>query len=176
MIIIDVFILHVPLPTTEFGLWFTSKTSPTRPTWLPVFQVIERIQITRFILQENIISSIYIYQMWRLLKSGYSQQTRNAILLFIATQAVALTFDLCLVILNYADMFYLKVTIHPFAYAVKLRLEFIVLNKPLNLIRHGMVPGNFAVPNDDDILDGEFPAWPRIRNTIFSDKKAHRDQ
>jgi hypothetical protein len=53
MIITDVFILHVPLTTTKFGLWFTSKTSPTQPMWLPVFQVIERIQITRFILQEK---------------------------------------------------------------------------------------------------------------------------
>jgi hypothetical protein len=114
--------------------------------------------------------------MWRSLKSGYGQQTRNVILLFIATQAVALTFDLCLVILNYVDMFYLKATIHPFANAVKLRLEFIILNELLNLIRHGMVPGNFIVPNDDDTLDAEFPAGPRIRNTIFSDKKAHRDQ
>jgi hypothetical protein len=39
---------------------------------------------------------------------------------------------------DYKNMFTLKCTIHPFVYALKLKLEFIVLNQLLALVRHGL--------------------------------------
>ena len=53
-------------------------------------------------------------------------------------QACVIAFDIGLTTFDYKNMFTLKCTLHPFVYALKLRLEFIVLNQLLSLVRKGL--------------------------------------
>jgi hypothetical protein len=79
--------------------------------------------------------------------------------LLIFAQVLAILFDIVLVTVDWNNMFTLKVVIHPFAYAVKLKMEFIVLNQLLALIKHGLAPSNFPAP-DEESPDASAPTIP----------------
>lgn len=111
--------------------------------------VMEKIQVVGFSIQETIISLLYIYHASRFLKDVYTKQTHQVMQLLIFAQLTAIIFDICLVIVDCNNMFTLKIIIHPFAYAIKLKMEFIVLNQLLALIKHGFAPGEFPAPDEE---------------------------
>jgi hypothetical protein len=62
----------------------------------------------------------------------------------------------------------LQCTVHPFVYSVKLKLEFIVLNQLLTLVKRGMAPGNLPAlagdsKNASDSDSGKPVDSPMIR-------------
>lgn len=135
LILIDAVVLHTPIVVFEFGLLTNHRERYLRP-----MEVMERIQQTVFTLQETLISSLYIYHTARFLSAGYAIQTRRVVGLLIAVQALVISLDAGLTAFDYMNMFTLKCTVHPFVYAVKLRLEFIVLNQLLAIVKRGLAP------------------------------------
>jgi hypothetical protein len=118
-------------------------------------KVMEKIQVTWFSVQESIISCLYIWVTSTFLKDTYTKQTHRVMLLLISAQAAAIFFDAALITVDWENMFTVKVVIHPFIYSVKLKIEFIVLNQLLALIKHGLAPGSFPAPDEEspDISD-----------------------
>ena len=111
--------------------------------------VMEKIQVVGFSIQETIISLLYIYHASTFLKDVYTRQTHRVMQLLIFAQLLAILFDICLITVDCNNMFTLKVIIHPFAYAIKLKMEFVVLNQLLALIKHGLAPGEFPAPDEE---------------------------
>lgn len=111
--------------------------------------IMEKIQVVGFSIQETIISLLYIYHASGFLKDVYTRQTHRVMQLLIFAQLVAILFDICLITVDCNNMFTLKVIIHPFAYAIKLKMEFVVLNQLLALIKHGLAPGEFPAPDEE---------------------------
>jgi hypothetical protein len=144
MIITDAILFHTPIIIFDFGI-----SSPHPMIWVKPMQVMERIQVTGFAIQETIISSLYIWATSKFLKDTYTKQTHRVMLLLIFAQVVAVLFDIALITVDWDNMFTLKVTIHPFVYAVKLKIEFIVLNQLLALIKHGLAPGSIPGPDEE---------------------------
>jgi hypothetical protein len=144
MIIIDAFLLHTPIIIFDFGI-----SSPHPNIWFMPMYIMERIQVTWFSIQETIISLLYIYNTRSFLKDTYTHQTHRVMQLLIIAQVLAIIFDIVLVTVDWNNMFTLKVTIHPFAYAVKLKMEFVVLNQLLALIKHGVAPRSFPAPDEE---------------------------
>ncbi|KAH0835984.1 hypothetical protein AYO21_06840 [Fonsecaea monophora] len=155
MIVTDAIILHTPIIIFDFGI-----SSPHPGVWYMPMKVMERIQVVWFSVQETIISLMYIWCTRDFLKDIYSRQTHRVMQLLITAQAVAIVFDIVLITVDCNDMFTLKVVIHPFCYAVKLKLEFIVLNQLLALIKHGIAPSSFPAP-DEESPDASGPTPPR---------------
>lgn len=155
MIITDAICFHSPIIIFDFGI-----SSPHPHAWVEPMQVMERIQVTGFSVQETIISVLYIYHTWGFLKDTYTRQTHRVMQLLIFTQAVAILFDATLTTVDWNDMFTLKIIIHPFVYAIKLKLEFVVLNQLLALIKHGLAPGSFPAP-DEESPDATDPVLSR---------------
>lgn len=123
--------------------------APTiRERFLYPMEVMERIQQTVFTLQEVIISGLYIYHTARFLNDGFESRTRRVVALLIGVQVIAISFDAGLTAFDYMNMFTLKCTLHPFVYSVKLKLEFIVLNQLLTIVKKGLAPG---------LREGNFP-------------------
>jgi hypothetical protein len=122
--------------------------------------IMEKIQVTWFSVQETTISLLYIYHTRGFLKDTYTHQTHRVMQLLITAQVLSILFDVALVTVDWNNMFTLKVTIHPFAYAVKLKMEFLVLNQLLALIKHGVAPRSFPAP-DDESPDTSGPIPPR---------------
>lgn len=169
MIITDAFLLHTPIIIFDFGI-----SSPHPAIWFMPMYIMEKIQVTWFSVQETIISLLYIYHTRDFLRDTYTHQTHRVMQMLIFAQVLAILFDVALVTVDWNNMFTLKVTIHPFAYAVKLKMEFIVLNQLLALIKHGVAPRSFPAPDEESpgISD---PTPPRTRKHVSflsSDKTA----
>ncbi|KAF2103490.1 hypothetical protein NA57DRAFT_72465 [Rhizodiscina lignyota] len=158
-ILVDGLLFHTPVIVCSFGL-----STPAFPHWVPPMDIAERIQIVGFTIQEFTISSIYTYTTWKMLQSGYSVQLRNVLILLVLAQIAVFFSDMVMVVVDYADMFTLKASMHPFIYAIKLKIEFVVLNQLRRLVRHGIAPGDLEVVSDDGETsqDSNWSSWKRI--------------
>ncbi|KAK0702353.1 hypothetical protein B0H67DRAFT_650389 [Lasiosphaeris hirsuta] len=136
MIIANAVVLHSPIVVFEFGLM-----SEHRDKFIYPMEVMERIQQTIFTSQETVISGLYIYHTARFLSVGFTSRTRKVVALLIAVQIIAISFDAALTAFDFMNMFTLKCTLHPFVYSVKLKLEFVVLNQLLSIVKRGLTPG-----------------------------------
>lgn len=97
--------------------------------------VYEKIQVVGFSDQESIISLLYIYHASGFLKDIYTEQTHRVMQLLIFAQLTDFLSYICLITVDCNNMFSLKVVIHPFVYPIKLKMESIVLNQLLALIK-----------------------------------------
>lgn len=136
MILVNGLLWHTPVVVFEFGL-MTGKHA----TYYRLMQIFERIQQTIFTLQETILSSLYIYHTIRFLNIGYPMHTRKVMGLLLCVQVLVVALDAMLTAFDFIDWFTLKCTVHPFIYAIKLKLEFIVLNQLQTLVKRGFTPG-----------------------------------
>jgi hypothetical protein len=167
MIIVDAVLFHTPIIVFLMG-------QTIHKDWDPYVTPFEYTQVVGFSIQETIISCIYILRTTKFLKSGYSNQLRKVTTMLIAVQVLVVLMDIALLIIDCIGMFTLKAVLHPFAYGVKLKIEFAVLNLLLNLVKHGGTAGNFFGAPDGDNWDrdpasdlpiGRPPArWSWFRN------------
>ena len=141
MIVWNAVTLHLPTTVLTFG-----SDSPLWPQFNPGFQVMERIQMTVFCLQEFAISSVYVWATVKLLRPVYRQRTRNVMLQLIWINALIIAMDVVLLAMEYGGNYYIEATLKPAVYAVKLKLEFVVLNQ---LVRLANSSQNQALLSDD---------------------------
>ncbi|KAL2073874.1 hypothetical protein VTL71DRAFT_11200 [Oculimacula yallundae] len=141
LIIVDGLVCHTPITVFEFGLMTRHHDTYYRP-----MQIMERIQQTVFTIQETVMSCLYIYHTRKFLKIGYPMQTRKVIGLLFLVQLFVIALDVILTLFDYTDKFTLKCTVHPLVYAIKLKLEFIVLNQLQSLVKRGLTPGLGLAP------------------------------
>jgi hypothetical protein len=142
--------------------------------------IMEKIQVVGFSIQETIISLLYIYHASGFLKDVYTRQTYRVMQLLIFAQLMAILFDICLITVDCNNMFTLKVIIHPFAYAIKLKMEFVVLNQLLALIKHGFAPGEFPAPDEESpdisgpttVRSGTHGHFGQLEKSLNGDEKA----
>jgi hypothetical protein len=136
MIITDAFLFHVPTIVFQFGV--SNKASHKK--YLPYMAPMERVQIVGFSVQEIIISAIYVYATMSMLKSGFSGKIKSTMAFLIIIQILVVLCDVVVIALDYAEYFTLKAVIHSFVYAVKLQLEFVILNKFRKVSKRGLAP------------------------------------
>lgn len=143
--------------------------------------IMEKIQVVGFSIQETIISLLYIYHASGFLKDVYTRQTYRVMQLLIFAQFMAILLDVCLITVDCNNMFTLKVIVHPFAYAIKLKMEFVVLNQLLALIKHGLAPGEFPAPDEESpeisgpTTAGAHGPFSRLNKSVNGDEKADPD-
>ena len=97
-------------------------------------------------MQETSLSALYIYETQHFLRdnnllqrsfdntpspTGTNRFRKNRMLLWqlIYTNILVIVLDIALLGIQYADMFYLQGAFKPCVYGVKLRVEFVVLNR-----------------------------------------------
>jgi hypothetical protein len=102
----------------------------------------ERIQIIGFTLQDLILSTIYTWASAKLLSDKYSSRRRNLFIALLFAQTFGFFADMAMVALDFDDKFTLKASLHPFIYAIKLKIEFLVLNQLSSLVQ----------PNEDNLV------------------------
>ncbi|KAH8122194.1 hypothetical protein ACSS6W_010120 [Trichoderma asperelloides] len=108
------------------------------------YQVTERIEIVVFFLQETMLSSIYIYETTKLLRSGNSlgkrRSIRRVLKNLILVNILVIILDTTILVLEFANLYNYQISYKPFAYSVKLKLEFTVLNRLVELTAGGREP------------------------------------
>ena len=133
MIIIDAFILHTPTIALTIG-----SNSSKGHSFAPIFNVMERIQLAMFCIQEFIISTIYIVCTVRLLGSIYHSKTRTVMIQLIIINGICLGMDVVLIGLEYSNNYVGETSAKGMIYAIKLKLEFTVLNQLMSLTQRGL--------------------------------------
>jgi len=123
------------MPTIIFRFYMMSPQY--RKQFVHPLEIMERVQQTVFALQETVISGLYIYYASRFLRSAFAPPRRKvvALRLLIAVQVATILMDGGLTIFDYISLYTLKCAVHPFVYAVKLKMEFIVLNQLLAIVK-----------------------------------------
>jgi hypothetical protein len=133
MIIVDACICHVPVIVLLYG---ANSSSPA--AFLSPYSIFEKVQITIFFIQEVIISSIYLYKTMQLLRSegnirGRNSRTVMRHLVWVNLMIIAL--DVTLLAIEYAGYYDVQTTYKAAVYSVKLKMEFSILNKLLDLFQ-----------------------------------------
>ncbi|OQO08820.1 hypothetical protein B0A48_05710 [Cryoendolithus antarcticus] len=129
MIITNAIILHIPTTVLTFG----SNGSIHTAVFERGYNVMEKLQMAGFFVQEVILSSIYIAEIRKILRASLHQQTRKTMMQLIAINVIIIIMDLSLLGLECASLYILETLLKGIIYSIKLKLEFAVLNK---LVRH----------------------------------------
>ncbi|KAK6953009.1 hypothetical protein Daesc_005306 [Daldinia eschscholtzii] len=138
MIIVDGFLFHVPTVVFQYFM----SNAATHARYLPYMDVMERVQVLAFSVQETVISSIYIWGTLQMLKLSLNSKAKNTLAFLIIVQVAVVLADIPVIVLDYCNYFTLKAVIHSFIYAFKLQIEFVVLNEFKRLANGGITGGN----------------------------------
>ena len=143
MILFNIFALHLTTMLGQIGV-----VTKHQPSWVSWYPAMEKLQIVGFTVQETIISTIYIKYTSTLTNDSYNAKTRNSIRLLILVQVICILVDLPFIYLAFADVFLIKATASSLAYAIKLKMEFVVLNQLLSIVKNGIAPR--GIPHTDE--------------------------
>ena len=137
MIIFDAIALHVPTIVFTYG-----SNSPDAAVWAPRFNIMERIQLMGFCLQEFIIATVYIVATVRLLGSIYHSMTRKVMFQLLLINFICIGMDIVLIGLEFTNNYVGEASVKPMIYSIKLKLEFAVLNQLMGLTKAGFTEEN----------------------------------
>ncbi|KAL8637403.1 MAG: hypothetical protein Q9228_005322 [Teloschistes exilis] len=140
LIIVDACAFHIP--TIVFTVGTNSPNVTTQASWQHKFNIMERIQLVGFCLQEFLISTLYIVSTVRILGSVYHSMTRKVMMQLILINFVCIGMDVVLIGLEFSNEYVGEASIKPMVYAIKLKLEFAVLNQLMGLSKAGFTEGS----------------------------------
>ncbi len=132
MIIVDFCLFQVPTTLQKF---LSTRANPG--AWLSVYHVYERIQLVVFTLQELIISVIYIRAAVIWLSPSDPEGTRRTKHFLIYLNILCIALDIAIVCEVSTGLWLWEESSQSLAYAIKLTLEFAVLNKVMEVYRLG---------------------------------------
>jgi len=135
MIIANFCIFQVPTTIQTFG---SNQADPGM--WLTVYNIYERIQLVVFTLQELIVSVIYIRAAVKLLTPSDPLETRHTKKFLIYLNVLCIGLDIAFVCEVFSGEWVYKTGTQSLAYAIKLTIEFAVLNKLMEVYQLG--PGS----------------------------------
>ncbi|KAI4114538.1 MAG: hypothetical protein LQ338_007995 [Usnochroma carphineum] len=106
--------------------------------WSAPAAIVERIAQIGFSIVEVTINIIYVICLIRLLRLKSNVRQRRVMLDLMYVIAIAVTFDVLNIILVYVNRTGISHPIQTFSYALKLRLEFVVLNQLMAVAARGL--------------------------------------
>lgn len=130
MIWVNFVVLHIPTTVLTYG----SNVHTQSRRFVHGYNIMEKIQMTGFTVQELIISGLYIFETIRLLKLGWDENKRRIMHRLVGINVVMLVMDLILLALEYANQYALQITLKGMIYSIKLKLEFAVLGKLVDVV------------------------------------------
>ncbi|CAI7640310.1 unnamed protein product [Penicillium viridicatum] len=132
LIIIDAIILLIPTTVLTFGTAY----APSR-SMIIGYNVMERMQLAWFCAQEILISSIYIVETVKLLRMMPDKDRRRSRIMYelLTINLVIILLDICLLLVEYIGFYSLQITLKGMVYSIKLKLEFGVLGKLVDLVQ-----------------------------------------
>lgn len=149
MIITNAIIFHT---TTEI-LYFCGSFGPRQPSCSRGYFYIEFIQMTVFCLQEFIISGLYIWQTINLLKVISKSGTRRVMWQLFFINVVIIIMDIGLLVVEYKKWHRREQTIKSFVYSVKLKLEFAILSKLVEMVEESKRNLSTALTDPETFVD-----------------------
>ncbi|EEA22571.1 hypothetical protein TMatcc_001420 [Talaromyces marneffei ATCC 18224] len=169
MICINAVVLHLPTTILTYG----SNNPNSSPKFIVGYNIMEKIQLTGFSIQEAIISGLYLYETYKLLHLTHRNRAQRWIQYqLIAVNVLIILMDLTLLVLEYASEYAIQICLKGAVYSIKLKLEFAVLGQLVDFIRNKN--GNYH-HHDDDPTNGTGIDMGD-RNMLSSSKRRYAGQ
>lgn len=132
LVIIDAIILLIPTTVLTFCAAYIGK-----PSMNFGYHVMERMQLAWFCAQEILISGIYIVETVKLLRMMPDKDRRRSRIMYelLTINFVIILLDICLLLVEYIGLYSLQTTLKAMVYSIKLKLEFGVLGKLVDLVQ-----------------------------------------
>jgi hypothetical protein len=134
MIITNAVWLHLPVIVLVYG----SNSETPKPFERP-YVIYEKLQLCVFFAQECIISGLYVWETTRLLKLKETignSNTSRVLIHLIYVNVIIILLDIAIMSLEFAGMYDVQTAWKPLAYSVKLKLEFSILDRLVDLIQN----------------------------------------
>ena len=131
MIIVNAITMVVPITVLLFG-----AVSPHAKHFTAGYEVMERIQLIVFAVQECIISSFYVFETIKMLRLRPPEARHRRILTqLLIINVVILVLDVAVVGTEYAGYYAVQVTFKPVAYSIKFKLEYAILGRLIQVAK-----------------------------------------
>ena len=131
MIIVDAIVFHTSTMVIQYGKTYGGE----REAFSHAMYYIEKIQMTGFCIQEFIISSLYLWKTIDLLNIIQKQGTRKIMIELLVINIIIMLGDVALLVLEYSGERVMERTWKGLIYSVKLKLEFAILSKLVDLVQ-----------------------------------------
>lgn len=149
MIIANIFLLHVPTTVLTYAANFSNSRAS-----IAGYDVMEKLQLTGFCVQEVIISCLYMWETNRMLRLNQDHMSRKTILQLLAVNVSCILMDIALMIIEFRDFYIYQTTLKATLYSIKLKLEIAVLGKLVNIAhQHMWRPSSFNTAH------GHYPSF-----------------
>ncbi|KAI0453144.1 hypothetical protein F5B21DRAFT_304233 [Xylaria acuta] len=135
--IVGSFVL-IQIPTTALFAFISFRYHPTNRT-VSAFGAIEIAQLVTLSLQECILSGYYVHTSRKTLKPMEiikGTRVRKVLRELIGLFVLVVALDISLIIVQFANYFYIQAIYKPVVYSIKLKVETFVLNNLVVLIIH----------------------------------------
>jgi hypothetical protein len=133
MIIANIFLLHVPTTVLTYAANFSNSAAS-----VDGYDVMEKLQLTGFCVQEVIISGLYMWETNRMLRMNQDHVSRKTILQLLAVNVACILMDIALMIIEFRNYYIYQTTLKATLYSIKLKLEIAVLGKLVNIAHQHM--------------------------------------
>ncbi|KAJ5675421.1 hypothetical protein N7462_008318 [Penicillium macrosclerotiorum] len=130
MIIIDAVLFHTPTIVLLYG-----TTAEPFSNWSQGYDIMERIQLVGFCIQELVISGIYVWETVKLLKLRPQGRPHGILNQLLLINIIILVLDIAVVVIEYVGYYAVQVMFKPVAYSIKLKLEYAILGKLVAIAR-----------------------------------------
>lgn len=130
MIIIDAVLFHVPTTVLLYG----TVAVPTS-VFARGYNIMERIQVVGFCIQELVISGIYVWETIKLLRLRPQGRPQGILSQLLIINIVILILDVAVVVIENIGYYAVQVMFKPVAYSIKLKLEYAILGKLVSVAR-----------------------------------------
>jgi hypothetical protein len=141
MIIFNAVAMHVPTIVLAYG-----TDSDDAGRFAPTYAIYEKLQVTVFVVQELIISGIYIFETTKLSRvlsvMRNKRRSRRLMNHLIFVNIIIITLDFAILALEYAGQYSLQTSYKTFVYSAKLKLEFTILNKLVEMTTGNKEPSS----------------------------------
>jgi hypothetical protein len=142
MIIVDALLCHIPIIVMVYG-----ANSNNPEPWIIPYSIYEKVQVTIFFVQELIISGLYISKTIGLLRieatvRGKSETRRRTMTHLIYVNIIIVILDVTILALEYAGLYDIQTAYKALVYSVKLKLEFSILNRLVELTQSSRSNGS----------------------------------
>jgi hypothetical protein len=144
VIVFDGVAFLLPLAVSQFGL-----DSQNPYPYIPIALPAERLYAVGNFAQESIIGCLYIWTARKTVLRGFVAQKHKTTAVLIGAQILVILLDIPTVVLawpwpNMGAMVIILGTLHPTIYAIKLKIELVVLNQLVHIVRDGIGNGSPA--------------------------------
>ena len=149
MIILDAVIFHTGTTVIQYGTMYGSE----QESFKRALFYMEKIQMTAFTVQEFIISGIYLWQTVQLLKTIQREGTRRVMWELFAINVIIILMDIALLAMEYKALRAMERAFKSVIYSVKLKLEFAVLGRLVDLVQSSKRTLSNTLADVDSFVD-----------------------